>query len=168
MNKLLRPKIYLFYLCFFVGFIGIYGTYLLLLFLLNTHLFYLRVFWVILVFFSIIITIGAFLYPIVSQISINDTSIYYRNPFYSINCEWEDISGIEFTEERLFLLFNEDLLKEKNFLIRTSFKNEIPVSNFVKSHNKQKDWQNDEALCFLMKKIPLLKSVVETNIANQQ
>jgi hypothetical protein len=97
---------------------------------------------------------------------ISNNGISYLQPLYFVFCEWENLSGLRITGNRLSLTFTDhaklnDSIIEKVFIGRRW----IPLEIFVEKFDKIDNWIVDPVLQELQKYIPNLADEVKKIIS---
>lgn len=163
MNRIFRPT-FTTMLTFFLGHLmGWIGLLLIIWLFFNSSNILEKIVSILFVIPYIFVISITIIYPIRAQLCISDTGITYQHPYFTIFCSWSDIQAIEPTYDGLILRYNEMLLQYKSSYIRKNLNNTIPISNFVKSYRKRKDWEDDYILSTLKKRIPIPDAEIEMN-----
>lgn len=161
MTHTFKPKFNAMIVFYLGSLIGVGSGILLICLLINSSYFWMKIlltmFFILTIYFIYITVI----YPLKTRLSICDTGILYKHPYYSVFCSWKDIEEIELTNDHLVLKYDQSLLHNKSRHVRESVNNTIPISNFVKSYRTRNDWDEDLILSTLKKEIPISDSEIQ-------
>lgn len=104
---------------------------------------------------------------LITKINVMGSKINFRTVFFSIDCEWDQLDRLWYTDKEFRLLFTSSVSSKKIFLDKLFLdcdRKGIPLFLFMDSWNENKDWEKNKILLWLGTLSPSLQEKVLTDL----
>jgi len=105
------------------------------------------------------------LYSYSAYLIVSNLGIKYSEPYFSVTCDWNDITGIVYTNTHLELMYNKNArINQFTIIKKLSSTKNVPLHNFIKEFRKKENWQTDPLLLSIEKHIPNISNEILNTI----